>query len=378
MEKVITLKGRISSDNAAQVEQQVFGEISKDVTSLIIDAGELQYISSAGLRIILRLRKEIDDVRIINCNPEVFDILAVTGFNKMMDVSKPYQEVSIEGLKQIGTGFYGIVYRLDNERIVKVYKYPDSLGMIRRERDLAQKAFLMGIPTAISFDIVKVGNLYGSVFELLDATPIADLINDDASIEDFCEKAVKLLKQIHSTKMTPGELPQRKDGLKTQIEGCKEYFSEEEYKKLLKLCDEIPETYTMIHSDFHIKNIMRHGDELLLIDMDTLSTGHPVFEFGAMYATYVAFAAVDKNNTMDFLGIPLEKSHKIWELIFKKYYGEKATPEVEKKIAVIAYLEVLYLRSKFGDHSNKIVQEEIKHSADFVKKALSEIDSLYY
>ncbi len=378
MDKVITLSGRISADNAPEIENKIQAEIPKGVTSLTIDAKDLEYISSAGLRIILRLKKEIDKVQIINCSPEVFEVFTVSGFSELMDISQPFKEISIDGLKQIGQGFYGVVYRLDGERIVKVYRIPDSLDMIQRERKLAKKAFVMGIPTAIPFQIVKVGNLYGSLFELLDATPISDLISDDASIEDFCEKSVALLKKIHGTKMNPGELPTRKEQFMTQIEECKQYFSDEINQKLLKLANDIPETYTMLHSDFHVKNIMSQGNELLLIDMDTLSTGHPIFELGAMYATYVAFACVNKNNTVEFLGMPIDVSHKIFELTFSKYFGDNIPKDVVKKIATIAFIEVLFLRSKFGDRENEMTKKEIEYCIDFLNKSIAELDSLYY
>ncbi len=39
--------------------------------------------------------------------------------------------------------------------------------MIKNEQRLAKRAFVKGVPTAISYDIVKVGDKYGSVFELL-------------------------------------------------------------------------------------------------------------------------------------------------------------------------------------------------------------------
>ena len=55
---VVGLAGRIDSNNAAEVEseiQQVLGGAGKG--PLVIDAEELEYISSAGLRVILHLRK---------------------------------------------------------------------------------------------------------------------------------------------------------------------------------------------------------------------------------------------------------------------------------------------------------------------------------
>ena len=56
----IALKGHIDSANAPEVEREIGEALDREVPEqLILDAQELEYISSAGLRIILRLRKEM-------------------------------------------------------------------------------------------------------------------------------------------------------------------------------------------------------------------------------------------------------------------------------------------------------------------------------
>ena len=94
-------------------------------------------------------------------------------------MKRALREVSVEGCEVIGKGFYGTVYRIDEETIVKVYESPDSLPMIQNEQRLAKLAFVKGVPTAISYDTVKVGNSYGSVFELLRAISFNDLLKKE-------------------------------------------------------------------------------------------------------------------------------------------------------------------------------------------------------
>ena len=55
---------------------------------LIVDFGQVEYISSAGLRMILRLRKADPEASIVNVIPEVYEIFDMTGFTDMMPVSK--------------------------------------------------------------------------------------------------------------------------------------------------------------------------------------------------------------------------------------------------------------------------------------------------
>ena len=81
-ERTIALSGRIDSRNAAETEQKIFAELGKEQekVALILDMEELEYISSAGLRVILHLRKSCPDLRIIGADSAVYEILEMTGF----------------------------------------------------------------------------------------------------------------------------------------------------------------------------------------------------------------------------------------------------------------------------------------------------------
>ena len=156
---IVSLEGRLDTNTVSELENEISD--LNGIESITFDFENLEYISSSGLRLMLKCKKEIDNTKIINCNPEVFEIFNITGFAEMMQVEKAFRKISIENCKKIGEGFFGNVYRIDSETIVKVYKIPDSLDLIENERKLAKKAFVMGIPTAIPYDIVKVGDLYG-------------------------------------------------------------------------------------------------------------------------------------------------------------------------------------------------------------------------
>ena len=117
----IALQGQIDTANAATVEESIKNLLEgQEVTLLVLDAQNLRYISSAGLRVLLRLLKSGKKLKMVNVSPEVYEILEVTGFSEMITVEKAFREVSIEGCEIIGQGSNGIVYRLNPETIVKV------------------------------------------------------------------------------------------------------------------------------------------------------------------------------------------------------------------------------------------------------------------
>ena len=210
---VIALSGRIDSGNAPDAEAAIL-DLTKDEhgRAVTIDAQALEYISSAGLRVLLRLRKKYPEMRIINVSSDVYEILDMTGFNQMMTVEKAYRQVSIEGCEIIGRGANGTVYRIDGDNVVKVYTDADALEDIQRERELARLALVLGIPTAISYDVVRVGDSYGSVFELLDARSFSKILETQPEKMDWCvQEYVELLKTIHGTLVPAGKLPDMKD-----------------------------------------------------------------------------------------------------------------------------------------------------------------------
>lgn len=375
----VRLNGRLDTNTVSELEKEMSD--LDNYQKVVFDFDRLDYISSSGLRFILKCKKTVDDTSVINCKPEVFEIFNITGFSEMMKVEKALRTISIESCEKIGEGFYGTIYRLDQETIVKVYKISDALPMIEREIGLAKKAFVMGIPTAIPYDIVKVGDSYGAVFELLNAESIVNLIDSYDALNDFAGKCVQILKDMHKKEVLSGELPSRKEATIDVLKECKKFFSTETYNKLLKLLETIPEKNTMLHSDFHVKNIMAQNDELLLIDMESLSMGHPIFEFASMYATYIAFSCVDKQNTDKFLGMPLETTTKLFNTIFKLYYDDKTDEELELiklKLSMISYLQVLILRAKYADLAYGTEKEEVEFCIKYLTENAEKLETLEY
>ena len=343
--QIVSLVGRIDSSNAADAERAIQDALQDPVGALVLDAQDLAYISSAGLRVILRLKKSNPTTSIINVSPEVYEIFDMTGFTEMMDISKAYREISIDGCEVIGEGANGKVYRIDPDTIVKVYKNHDALQEIHNERELARKAFVMGVPTAIPYDVVKVGDLYGSVFELLNAESFAKLMIKDPSQTDALAKAsVEILKTMHGTMLKPNELPDKKAEALVWAEYCRDYLPADVADKLVALVKAVPDTQNMLHGDYHIKNIMRQNGENLLIDMDTLAMGHPIFEFSAIFAAYIGFSCIDRENVHQFLGIPYEQAVQFWKATLKYYFeteDEAVLQAIEDKSAVLCFARLL-------------------------------------
>ena len=85
------IKGKIDSNNAGDFEKEIMAVMPKE-----IDASELNYISSAGLRILMKLRKAVGEVTISNVSSEVYEIFDVTGFTQLITVNKRLREITVD------------------------------------------------------------------------------------------------------------------------------------------------------------------------------------------------------------------------------------------------------------------------------------------
>ena len=342
----IAVEGRVDASNAADAENKIF-EIknANPDKHVVLDAEKLEYVSSAGLRVILKLRKEAPKLAIINVIPEVYEVFDMTGFTDMVTVEKAYKRMSVEGCEFIAKGANGAVYRYDNETILKTYFAKDALPEIKQERENARLAFVLGINTAIPYGIVRVGDSYGTVTELLNAENVTQLIRKDPEhLEQPVKYYIDMLKNIHATEVEPGQVPDMKQTALAWADFVSEHIPEEQGKKLRALVEAVPQRNTLLHGDYHTNNIMVQNGEPLLIDMDTLCMGHPVFELGSMFNAFIGYSELNHQVTMDFYGYTHETAEKFWDMALKAYLGtgdEEVCRSVAEKAMVIGYTRML-------------------------------------
>lgn len=377
----IFLEGRIDSGNATQVEKEILGLMDENPgKEIAFDAEKLDYISSAGLRVLLKVQKaKAKPVMISNVSSEVYDIFETTGFTQLLNVRKKYRQISVDGCEIIGKGAYGTVYRLDEDTVVKKYESPEALSMIENEKKLAKLAFVAGIPTAISFDIVKIGNTFGSVFELLKAKTFNDLIKEKPSeADETIRKYTELIKQVHSISLAPGTLPSAKAEYLKKLDNIHPLLSDELYERMKEFYDSLPEDDHVIHGDLQMKNIMLSGDEPMLIDMDTLSQGLPIFDLGGIYLAYIAFVEDDPENCKRFFGIDKEMADRIFYGVMDNYYreiSEQEKKEILEKVKIIGYTNFLNMLKP--EKHEELAALRIRHTIEFLKKFFVERKDSY-
>ena len=337
------LGGELNSYNADNIEKEIDNTLKdQKFDKLVLDFSKISYISSAGLRIVLKLKQKYTNVSIIETSLEVYDIFSMTGFTNIMEIKKALKHVYISGAEVVGSGYYSTVYRVDKDTIIKVFNRVSDEAQIERELTLAKEAFVLGIPTAISFDIVRVDDKLGVRFEMLDCQSLKNtfLENPDRR-EEFIDKYAELLKKMNTTECHSPIVPDMKQAYLVKLSKIEEFLPKDAYKKLLKMFKAIPDRKTLIHGDCHFKNIMVQRDELLLIDMDTLSVGYPIFELASLYAPYVAFNEDEPGNSLKFFGIKDEDSLALYNTLINRYFGKNDSETIRDKIKIVGYVHMV-------------------------------------
>ena len=82
--------GRVDTSTAPQLEAEVKDDLDS-VTKLILDLNGLDYISSAGLRVLLTMQKIMNEqgsMRVVGVNETVYEIFEVTGFTDILTIER--------------------------------------------------------------------------------------------------------------------------------------------------------------------------------------------------------------------------------------------------------------------------------------------------
>ena len=277
----VSIAGRLDTEASIKFEAD-FAEVCKENAhnNLVFDAEELQYIASSGLRTVLKIAKSEKNFKIINVPSTVYNVFEMTGFSRIMNITKALRKIDLEKCERIGFGGNGAVYRVSEDEIVKVNYNPETYEGLDKELTKAKEAFLLGIPTAISFDLVDCGDgKRGVVYETIKSLTLGETMqNNPDRMEELTEKYVEQLNLLHSTRTDNPVFGNAKDYYRKQAEGAIRHLTEEEGKMLDMILEALPEGNRLVHCDAHPKNLMIQNGEMLWIDMEQMSIGHPIYD----------------------------------------------------------------------------------------------------
>ena len=337
-------EGRITSANAANAEKELMSLIERyGERELVIDMQDLQYISSAGLRVLLKARKyKQSNFLIQNVSDEVFDIFSVTGFSDMFQIKRKMKTYFLKKSDGLARSINGKIYEQDNDTMIKVYSSRIPLKEVERERDFSHKALVHGVPTVIPYDVGIVGNCYGIVFEAVDTVSLAQAITrEPEKLESYAEEFAFFLEDLHKIEIDGDDFPNIKERYREWMSLVGNQLSEKDKRNITVLLEGIPDKHTYVHGDIHLSNVVIHNGEMILMDMAGSAYGHPIFDLQGLYASLVAIEMERPMYCSTYFGISGKNCAKFWNTFYPIYMGNKSKAELEKMTQLLKSYYIL-------------------------------------
>ncbi|MCR4646484.1 MAG: HD domain-containing protein [Oscillospiraceae bacterium] len=295
---------------------------------------------------------------------------------------KKYREVSVDGCRRIGHGAKGEVFCYDDEVVIKVYNENNTYHDVEREIALSRRAFILGIPTAISFGIVSVGDRYGAMYELVDADTISECIaRAPGQVAVYGSMMAELAHSIHAIQVPPEDgFPDVCDRLRSYVSGGIDHEDEALAERCLELLGTLTPTDHLVHGDFHTNNVFLQKGEPLLIDMDRLATGHPIAEISDLYYFYVVLGEDDPSVVENFMGYSYATAQRFFHAFLQSYLGTddpEKLREVIEKASLMCYVRMIRrLRNSGGSSAQN--RRMIAHYLEKIEYLTDKLDTLLY
>ena len=174
--------------------------------------------------------------------------------------------------------------------------------------------------------------------------------------------------------MDAGTIPMARDTFIGYLDVIREYLTDGQTEKLRAMLSAMPDDLHMVHGDFQMKNVMLVDGEPMLIDMDTICTGQPIFDLQALYVTYIAFGEDCPDNLSSFLDIPDDLGQPIWQSILQYYFNtadETALSVTNNKIKLLATVRFLYLLAITDMKNGELGAKRIRRSQEHIRELLA-------
>lgn len=338
----VSLDGRMDTEAAVKFEAKL-AEICKNNPheSMVFDAEKLLYVASSGLRTILKMAKTEKNFSVENVSPAVYSVFEMTGFSRIIKIRKALRKIDLEKCEKIGFGGNGAVYRVSEDEIVKVNYNPATYAALDLELAKAKEAFLLGIPTAISFDLVDCGEgKRGVVYETIKSRTLGESIQSNQELmEELTERYVEQLNTLHAVHTDNPVFGNAKDNYRTQVENASKYLTDEEGKMLEQILAALPEGDRLVHCDAHPKNIMIQNGDMLWIDMEGMATGHPIYDLISIAAVLNGMRTDEMS--LGICGMDNQTVLKFKDCFIRKYFKTEDPEAVQRYSSMIDALRLI-------------------------------------
>ncbi len=385
MDTLYYLKGRMDANNSAQVEKDLI-QFRQEHGDMVLDASELTYISSSGIRALMRLCKEQKELRIDNVRDEVFSVLYASGVTELFTVNRELLELTNDDWEVAGVGASGTVYRIDSDTAIKVYSEGIGFDYVNQERQLARRAIICGVPTVIPNRNAKVGNCYATLFELVRSKTLGEMLQGEPErFDELMDDYVAMIKDLHSLEDTKGYFPELQDLWLKDEHMIREGLRPDDAELVIDIYKNSKRCNNLLHGDIHPGNVMISDGEIILVDMASMSKGPDILDAITVFRLSMFGEKVGLLDAAEkTMGIKHEMFAKFWFAFASRYYetnDESVLKEISRQMNMITALDLMFsintippenARNYYKIVGNRIMDTVINPNKDLIRKIYAE------
>ena len=227
----------------------------------------------------------------------------------------------------------GAILKISNSRL-------STLEAVRKEFDVSRAVHALGLATPEMREIVRVGDAYGTISELI--KPKRSLGRICCDNPERTEEMATLLctrgKELFATPCDTGFFPSRKAQL-MQALGRVQFVGRKTLSTLEACAQRIPDTTTCLHGDFQMGNLILSGERHYWIDLDRFGYGDPMFDVGHLYMLCNVYSSM--KYVQGLFHVTRDQFHRFWDAFARAYTGSADHADFDREAARFACFDVI-------------------------------------
>ncbi len=283
-----------------------------------------------------------------NSLSDLKDTLAYQEFVSLIDhvfgKKEEYEKINLDDYILAGGGANGdsYNYKYDENVMLKLNNAGADISRVKREIDVARKAYEAGIATPEPGDIVTDGERYGLRFRrIVGKVSYARACgNHPEKAEGYGKEFAQLCKQLHATHLDTCKFTSQKTYYLDMLKD-NPFYTEENKTKIAAFINEVPDADTANHGDLQFGNAIFTDTEKYFIDMENFCYGHPYFDLGMVC---LVCCYDDEEFLKEAFHMDKPTALKFWKGFVAEYFdGKLSTDEAEELLKPYAALKNLLI-----------------------------------
>lgn len=253
-------------------------------------------------------------------------------------MNKEIREIDLTQWQQVGEGANGktyvnpstpdVILKVNNSRL-------STRQAVEREFNVSRAVKSLGISVPEAKEMVRVGNVYGTISELI--KPKRSLGRICCDNPERTEEMATLLctrgKELFATPCDTGFFPSRKAQL-LQALGRVQFVGRKTLSALETFAQRIPDTTTCLHGDFQMGNLILSGEQHYWIDLDRFGYGDPMFDVGHLYMLCNVYSSM--KYVQGLFHVTRDQFHRFWDAFARAYTGSADHADFDREAARFA------------------------------------------